>query len=172
MRRAGLVLGLLVAACAKQVALGETCAETKECGKGADCYRGICTPLCADDGECDGELVCARHHCLLATGEPRRKVDDRSPIADDRLPKADGRSPNADDRLPKADDRLPNADSRLPSADDRPRRPGLRSTASSEPPLDPTVLTAELKAIRAELESLRKEQQRINEAITDLRARQ
>ena len=162
MRRAGLVVGLLVAACAKQVGLGETCAETTECGKGADCYRGVCTPLCADDGECDGELVCVRHRCLLATGEPRR--------ADGRVPMADNRSPTTDGRSPIADDRLPIPDGRSPTADDRPRRPGLRSTASSEPLLDPTALSAELRAIRAEIENLRKEQQRINEAIADLKA--
>ncbi|HSI05108.1 MAG TPA: hypothetical protein VLC93_11540, partial [Myxococcota bacterium] len=73
-------------------------------------------------------------------------------------------------RAPKADGRAPMADDRLPSADDRPRRPGLRSAASSDPPPDVAALEAELRTLRAELENLRKEQQRLNEAINNLKA--
>ncbi len=203
MRPTLLLMALLAAACVRKVANGEACAETRACGNGADCYRGVCTPLCADDGECDGELVCARHHCLLATGEPRRSgeaatdgrsqnADSRVPTADGRLPNADGRSPNADGRAPMADGRLPNADSRvptadgrlpnadsrvptadgrLPNADDLPIRPGLRRGASANPPPDTAALASELRAIRVELENLRKEQQRLNDAIDALKSR-
>lgn len=175
MRPIVLLMALLTAACVRKVANGEACAETRSCGNGADCYRGVCTPLCADDGECDGELVCARHHCVLATGEPRRRgdaaADGRAPNADSRAPTADSRTPNADTVGPNADGRAPTADGRQPNADDLPIRPGLRRGASANPPPDAAALASELRAIRVELENLRKEQQRLNDAIDALKSR-
>jgi hypothetical protein len=138
---------LLGAGCTKQVAIGEACADTKQCGNGADCYRGVCTPLCVNDDECDGELVCARHHCLLATGEPRSKPDGRLPIDD-------GRSPNADSRSPITDD------SPLPPED--PSRPGLRNPPTTDAPPD---ISASLKAIHDQLEEIRKGQESLRQMI-------
>ncbi len=66
------VLVLALTACTKHVDVGDECAKPDECGNGADCYHGVCTSMCVDDSECKGELVCARHRCLLATGEPKR----------------------------------------------------------------------------------------------------
>lgn len=147
--RAVVLAVLAMAACTRQVEMGEACSEAKQCGKGADCYRGVCTPLCADDGECDGELVCARHHCLLATGEPRAKADDREPISDGRLPKADDRDPK-----------------------DAPLRPGIRPRpAGVDLPPDPATMAADLKSLHSEIERLRTDQQELREAIKALEKR-
>jgi len=69
-----LVLVLGLTACTKHVDTGEVCGKPDECGKGADCYHGLCTPMCAADDECEAELVCARHHCLQTNGEPKRSA--------------------------------------------------------------------------------------------------
>ena len=75
-----LTLLFALSACSKHVAMGEVCTKAVECGNGADCYRGVCTPMCANDSECQDELVCARHRCLLATGEPRRNTPLAAPV--------------------------------------------------------------------------------------------
>lgn len=162
--RIAAVLVLLATACTRHVALGEHCEKAEQCGNGSDCYRGVCTPLCADDSECDGQLVCARHRCLMATGEPR--------TAEDRLPTANDRRPNTDDRLPTTDDRQPNPASRLPPTDTRPpitegQRPGFRGPAS-QPPVD---VAKELQVIHEQLDALRQEQERQKNDIETLRAK-
>lgn len=179
------LLVMCLAGCTRQVAMGEVCEEAKQCGNGGDCYRGVCTPLCADDAECDGELVCARHHCLMATGEPRRAVKGREPGAEGRVPSAEGREPNAEGRLPSAEGREPNAEGRLPSTEgrppraelptkvpgtsaDEPPRPGLRNAPTDE---STAGVSQQLRDLRNELESIRKEQARLREAIDALQKR-
>ena len=126
-------------ACGKQVSIGEVCDKAADCGNGADCYHGVCAAMCADDSECKGELVCARHRCLLATGEPKRKGPANRP--------AEERADPAAYEVAKV-------------------RPGFRKD-TPEGRHDGDV-TAELRAIHGELEQIRAEQQRLREAVEKL----
>lgn len=129
------VVLLALVSCARHVELGGACAQADECGRGADCYHGVCTSMCADDSECAGELVCARHHCLLATGEPRHAATDEPPAA----PKEPG------------------------------LRPGLRERPPTvSPPNMNQDVIAELRAIHAELQEVKRGQQRLQESIDRL----
>lgn len=191
MMRFGFVVALLASmACKPPRQMGETCEEATQCGKGSDCYRGICTPMCANDGECQGELVCARHHCLLATGEAWVAPAEKPAQAAD--PKGTTTPTGSIQPTGPRGTTEPNGptETTTPSAPTEPNGP--TSTGNPTPPPGPEaplahhpgvrqrpivgpppsdVSSAELQKLHAEIDALRAEQRRLADEVEKLKKR-
>lgn len=167
------VLVLLGAGCSKPLPTGAACREATECGKGADCYHAICTPLCADDTECSGELVCARHHCLLATGEPWTPRDKPVIAAQERpgtQPKAPAVANTATDTPPRPAPATNNAPP--PPLTPGTPRPGTRGQVIIGPPPGASPGGEDIQRLQAEIDQLKTEQARLAAELERLKNRQ
>ena len=191
MMRWGWLLLVLAVGCGKTLPRGEVCEKPEQCGKGADCYRGVCTSMCANDSECEGELVCARHHCLLATGEPMRAgaiglapsvAYEKNEPTDARTPTAPTppTEPNRPTQPPPTNRPTGTIEPMQPNVPPPPAdpsenttpgwRPGLRGGSQAVGPA-PRNNDETVQRLQAEVEALRAEQKRLAEKIEALEKR-
>ncbi len=111
-------------------ATGKPCTDDEQCGPGVDCYPRVCHVVCTRAEDCPSGLTCQRYRCL--PGEAGRPI-------------GPGGSPS----------NAPNATSGKSPAAHTLITPAPRPTAATPVPGDAT--TAELRALRREVELIRRD---------------
>lgn len=134
---AACALLLSLACCHRpQPILDRPCEQDDQCGSGFDCYNRICTPVCTSQDQCTDDRTCYRHRCIQA---PHANTTKAMPGA-------------VNNSTPQA------------QAQATPNLPHAQAVSPANIPT-PDIVSAELRAMRRELENIRRDQNAILELL-------
>ncbi len=129
----------------KAMPLDRPCEEDNQCGSGYDCYNRVCTPVCTAQEQCTGDRTCYRHRCIQA---PHTNA-------------AKNGTTTAATTIPPGDQTTTLDAINAARAQAQPMQPpAIHPTG----PI-PDVVSGELRAMRRELETIRREQTAILELL-------